>query len=326
MRVFLTAFVNTHLAVVGAFTQTPFFATTPPHHTRANEGVILHAENGAPQYEKMNAVLRGVEEVGKDSVMLYMDTEEENSYKPGHVLALEIEDKNNESTGKTADDAEKNGGWMRGPYTVSRATENSIDILIKVVGKKSKALAAAEPGTPLKFGGKFKVPIIDGIEKEKTKHVVLISTGVGVGPCIGAIEEGLKDSSFPPIHLCASFRKQDDVVCEDYLTELGEKNPDKFRWNAIITEEMGKFSANEMHIKAAMLSALGEFTLDDVHYHLIGNGQMVNEWKAGLEKAGVASEKVTLEMYFNHKEESDDKRVDAIADAVTAACVSPVVS
>jgi len=322
MKLFSVIFANVlHEAMVGAFIHVPFSVT----RYGANSSQ-LHAENGAPQYEKLNAVLREAKEVGKDSFMLYMNTEEENDYKPGHVLALEIEDINKESTGKTAEDAEKNAGWMRGPYTVSRASEDSIDILVKVVGEKSKAFANAEPGTPLKYGGKFKVPIIDGIDKEKTKHVVLISTGVGVGPCIGAIEEGLKDATFPSIQLCASFRKQEDVVCEDHLTELAEKNPDKFTWNAIITAECGKISANEEHIKAAMFSRFGDFTTDDVHYHLIGNGQMVNEWKAGLARAGVPEEKVTLEMYFNHKGEADETRVSAIANAVSAAFVSPVLN
>ena len=53
---------------------------------------------------------------------------------------------------------------------------------------------------------------------------------------------------------------------------------------------------------------------------------MVNEWKAGLARAGVPEEKVTLEMYFNHKGEADETRVSAIANAVSAAFVSPVLN
>jgi predicted ferric reductase len=125
--------------------------------------------------------------------MLHIDTDTAIDYQPGNVLALEIEGNLNLSELEENEDAKTNGGFLRGPYTVSRATEKSLDILIKVVGDKSKMFANAEAGTPVKFGGKFKVPIVEGIQKEETKRVVLISTGVGVGPCVGAVEEALKD-------------------------------------------------------------------------------------------------------------------------------------
>jgi hypothetical protein len=43
---------------------------------------------------------------------------------------------------------------------------------------------------------------------------------------------------------------------------------------------------------------------------------MVSEFKAGLQQAGVKEDKVTVEMYFNHKAEVDQDAVDRIASAV----------
>ena len=40
------------------------------------------------------------------------------------------------------------------------------------------------------------------------------------------------------------------------------------------------------------------------------------ESKAGLEQAGVKKDKVTVEMYFNHKAGVDQDAVDRISDAV----------
>eukprot|EP00527_Entomoneis_sp_CCMP2396_P005575 CAMPEP_0198143410 /NCGR_PEP_ID=MMETSP1443-20131203/7298_1 /TAXON_ID=186043 /ORGANISM="Entomoneis sp., Strain CCMP2396" /LENGTH=302 /DNA_ID=CAMNT_0043806643 /DNA_START=23 /DNA_END=928 /DNA_ORIENTATION=- len=270
----------------------------------------LFAAGGPPQYDKIDAVLREAEVLSKGSVMLHIDSDTPIEYKPGHVLALEIEnvesgdDKNNA-------DAIANGGWMRGPYTVSRATENSLDILIKVVGDKSKILSEAKSGTPLKFGGKFKVPIVEGIQKDDTKRVVFISTGTGVGPCVGAIEEALKDESFPPIELCASYRNAVEIVYSDYLDELQTKNPGRFSWKAIVTSETGRLSATEKNLEA--IAAAEDLGLNDTHYHLIGNGQLVSEFKAGLDKAGVPKGKVTVEMYFNHKAAPNDDVIDRIA-------------
>jgi ferredoxin-NADP reductase len=280
----------------------------------------LFAEHGPPQYEKIDAVLRQAEVVGEGSVILHLDTASNIEYEPGHVLALEIQNDTDESSS-----AEENGGsWMRGPYTVSRATENSIDILVKVVGDKSKRFASAAPGTPVRFGGKFKVPIIEGIQnnKDTTKRVVLLSTGVGAGPCVGAIEKALAVPTFPPVELFASYRTAKEIVYGDYLDQLAAQHPDKFKWNAVVSSEVGRISATVEHVQAVAGSGLEglELTLNDTHYHLIGNGQMVNEWKTGLAKAGVPDEKVTTEMYFNHKALVNDEAVDRIASVIAASC------
>lgn len=279
----------------------------------------LHAADGPPQYDKFQATLREAKQVGKGSFMLHIDTEDVVEYEPGHVLALEMEapqnDDGNDVDSKTSEDVKQNGGWMRGPYTVSRSTDKSIDILVKVVGEKSKLFSIAAPGTPLQFGGKFKVPILEGIDIDTTKRVVLISTGVGVGPCVGAIENAIEQESFPPIDLIASYRTEDEVVYKDQLDKLQMEHSDKFSWKTIITSEQGRISST-----ADSLQVLKDTNfnagMDDTHYHLIGNGQMVSEFKAGLQKAGVKDNKVTVEMYFNHKAEVDADAVSRIATTV----------
>lgn len=305
----------------------------------------LCAEGGAPQYAKRNAILRDAEVVGEGSVMLHIDSllsvddgEEPLDYQPGHVLALEIEENNSGTTDeKTAQDVQSNGGWMRGPYTVSRATENSLDILLKVVGKKSEAFASAKPGTPLKFGGKFKVPIVEGIiaassssteTSTTTKRVVLISTGVGIGPCVGAVEKLLSEDDFSgKVDLFASFRTQPEVIYDEYLNGLMMTDQqNEFRWKPWITSDMGRISASDDNVRMVVASQddAGICSLTETHYHLIGNGQMVNEWKAGLAQAGVLEEKVTTEAYFNHKAESNQDAITRIASVIAEAALSPV--
>jgi len=271
---------------------------------------ILYAE---PQYDKIDAVLESAEELGEGSVLLHVNTGESSvDYQPGHVIAFEMKAQNLTAlTGKTAEDAEKNDGFMRGPYTLSRATKNSFDILIRVVGEKSREFAAAKKGTPVRFGGKFKVPILEGIQKNDTQRVVLLSTGVGVGPCVGAIEEALKDESFPPIHLVANYRTTSDVVYEKHLIDLATTNADRLKYIPFITSERGgRLSDNEENMEVIKSASLG---LTDTHYHLIGNGQMVKEWQDGLKNAGVPKDKVTTEMYFNHKEPAREGVSEKIA-------------
>lgn len=314
------------LLCVDAFTLLP--TTTPITKSTLTK---VNAEGGAPQYDKIDGKLREAEVLAKDSVMLHIDTTTEINYEPGHVIALEIEGVEASNSDKTTEDMKVNGGWMRGPYTISRSTDKSLDILIKVVGDKSKRFADAAPDTPVKFGGKFKVPILEGIEMESSKKIVLISTGVGVGPCVGAIEKALsnnKDDSespvTPPIELIASYRSTDDIIYQDLLDSMKKDHAGKFDWKAVISSEGGRLSASETNLNALVSDV--DAGLEDTHYHLIGNGQMVNEFKEGLSKAGVSESKVTIEMYFNHKADVDAEVVDRIANFVTSKCAAPVAS
>ena len=293
----------------------------------------LAAEGGPPKYDTRMGKVRQVEVAAEGSVLVQIEPNDDEDgpildYEPGHVLALEIE----ETTG--------NGEWLRGPYTITRGTDTSFDVLLKVVGTKSKIFANAQPGKPVKFGGRFHVPIVEGIITAKggddksnsdtmspTKRVVMISTGVGVGPCIGAIEKLLLDnelsSSFEAtIDLFASYRTEQEIVGKDRLDELKSQYPERFNWHPIITSDTGRISSNDDNLKmVAQKQGEGNSvdnicSISETHYHLIGNGQMVREWKEGLEKAGVPAERVTIESYFNHRADTDNGAIERIARVV----------
>jgi len=288
---------------------------------RNSPGTHLFAEGGPPQYDKIDCSLIEAEPVGKGSVMLHIRASQPIDYPPGHVVALEIE--NPLASPEKDDDASADAEWMRGPYTVSRCDgERELDILIKVVGAKSKVMAAAKPGTPLKIGGKFKVPILEGVRAEETKRVVMVSTGVGAGPCVGAIERALRDETeggdvFPGISLIASYRDDDEIIYRDHLNRLVEEfGSERLQWTPVVTSTIGRLSSSDANLEL-LLSSEKELSLTDTHYHLIGNGQMVNEFKSGLLKAGVPKDRVSLEMYFNHKATASEEVIDKIASFVS---------
>jgi ferredoxin-NADP reductase len=287
----------------------------------------LHAEGGgAVQYDKRNAVLKEAEIVGEGTVILHIDRVEGDEvpleYEPGHVLALEIEgDPDAEDLNeKTVKDMKNNNGWMRGPYTVTRCNGKSMDIVLKVVGAKSRAFATAEPGTPLKFGGKFHVPIAEGIAPN-TERIVMLSTGVGVGPCVGAVEKLLSENFAGSIDLFASFRQESEMIFADYLN-VWSTAYEGFRYKPIITSEVGRLSSSEENVGLVINEDICSLT--ETHYHLIGNGQMVKEWKAGLTKAGVPKERITIENYFNTFAEPSAEAIDRIASVVRDAALNQV--
>lgn len=331
----------------------------------------LYAAGGAPQYQKHRGVLRESVEVGKGSFLLSIDYDgiggdtDIPTYQAGNVLALEIQpppgsnvdENDDDSVGtapshttmneKTQKDLKVNGGWLRGPYTVSRAEPSTsggrgFQVLIKDVGYKSHVWATASPGTSVQFGGKFKVPIAEGVMNSaqqvsrsdeddsraaavpQVQRVVLICTGVGVGPCVGAAAELLDKYTSPSflgrIDVLASFRTREEVAMADDLNHLADAYPNRFQWTPIITSEVGRLSASSENLHRYLgMNDDDTNTISSVvntHYHLIGNGQLVNEWKAGLAQAGVPAERVTVEMYFNHNAPSDQNAVANIANFV----------
>eukprot|EP00532_Pseudo-nitzschia_australis_P001927 CAMPEP_0168196550 /NCGR_PEP_ID=MMETSP0139_2-20121125/20579_1 /TAXON_ID=44445 /ORGANISM="Pseudo-nitzschia australis, Strain 10249 10 AB" /LENGTH=448 /DNA_ID=CAMNT_0008120739 /DNA_START=44 /DNA_END=1390 /DNA_ORIENTATION=- len=356
--------------------------------TNSNTHTLLFAES--PQYQKQEGILSRSECVGKGSYMLYVDCVDGMSnacdYEPGHVLALEIqppadtnananadavvpdEDKDaaepgslasriNTMSEKAQKDMKNNEGWVRGPYTVSRGYGSSTDyngfqILVKEVGYKSHVFATCSEGTPVRFGGKFKVPIAEGIleaaeandseddHRGATQRVVMVSTGVGIGPCVGASEilmdinsmsssnDGVEiKSSIDTIDLLASFRTREEITMASDLDALQgqeqEGNHPQFRWKPVITGETGRLSASgpevlvDQYLEQQLPGARADVSaIRNTHYHIIGNGQLLNEWTAGLKQAGVPSSRVTTEAYFNHAAKADPAAVDTICEAI----------
>ena len=229
-----------------------------------------------------------------------------NTYAPGHVIALEIEDV-----------AAPSGEWLRGPYTVTRATSETFDIIVKVVGKKSEAFAAAPLGTTLRFGGRFHTPILDGVDPS-AERVVAIATGTGAGPVLGFTELAMAKRSGLRVDVFAGFRDDADVMCAAAIDDLKARHPDRLTWTDVVSagDPDGRVSGTAA-LRAVAAAAAAETT----HYHLIGNGAMVNEWRAGLKDAGVDDDRVTTEIYFNHKAEPDADVVARIASALKPAGV-----
>lgn len=316
------------LLLLGASCSVNAFSPSPWQRGALSKTLTaLHAEGGgAVQYDKRNGLLGKTEIIGDGSVMLHIELvegdEEPLEYEPGHVLAMEIkgdpdaEDMNE----KTTKDMKNNDGWMRGPYTVTRCNGKSMDIVMKVVGVKSRTFATAEPGTPIKFGGKFHVPIAEGIAPN-TEHLVMISTGVGVGPCVGAVEKLLSENFAGSIDLFACFRHESEKLFADYLNVWATAYED-FRYKPIITSEIGRLSSSEENIRLVINEDICSLT--ETHYHLIGNGQMVSEWKNGLKLAGVPKERITIENYFNTFAETSTDAIDRIASVVRDAALNHV--
>ena len=258
----------------------------------------------APDIDWQQGTVVSNDEVGRGSRLLRIKSETSLNYLPGHILGLEIE------AGK-------------GPYTVTRATEDTFDVVYRVLplGRKTPSMAMLAPGAAVGFGGRFGTPIAEGI-REGSERVVLLSTGVGVGPMLGYAEAALAEAAGPKLELYAGFRDRADVCCGEELDAL--LGP-RFAWTPCITLPWACTAAMLAPLKAepeqGRVSRVAPPKIgatDATHFHLVGNGAMVKEVKQGLLDGGVAEEAVTTEVYFNGKAEPDAAVVEFVAEQLRA--------
>jgi ferredoxin-NADP reductase len=246
-------------------------------------------------------------EVARATRWLVIETDEppEMAYVPGHIVALYVP-----SPGEK---------WVRHPYTVSWAEGARIGVLYRVVrgGRTSPFMATMTAGDTLRLGGRFGEAVSTLVDPEAAA-IVGVSTGSGVGPLHGFAARALPNDP-RPITLLAGFRDAADAALVPELDALAAAHP-HFSWRAALSRPdagalAGRALAGRVTAHVGTLRALGVSPLS-THWHLIGNGAMAIDLRAGLLAGGVSRERVTFETYHNRGTSPDLAVVAAIAEAL----------
>ena len=153
----------------------------------------------------------------------------------------------------------------------------------------------------------------------------------------------------PRVELYCGFRDLADVAMGPACDKLVAAHPDRFSWRPIVSKPMactavnlaglgssggdgdgvgvgggggdggdaastaaGPLQGRVSTVVPALLGEVGGAT----HFHLVGNGQFVIDFKQGLLDGGIAEGRVTTEKYFNGKAEVDADVAKFVADAV----------
>jgi len=247
-------------------------------------------------------------EVARATNWLVIETDEAPAapYLPGHIVALYV--------------PSPGGKWVRHPYTVSWAEDRRIGVLYRVIrgGRTSPFMATLPPGETVRLGGLFGAPVAALVPSEASA-VVGVCTGSGVGPLRGYAAGALPQEA-RPIFLLAGFRDAVDIALARELDTLAAAHP-RFTWRAALSRPdphalSGRALAGRVTAHVGTLRALGVPPLD-AHWHLVGNGAMVIDLRAGLLAGGVPRERVTFETYHNRGTTPDPAVVDAVAAALT---------
>ncbi|MDP8988011.1 MAG: FAD-binding oxidoreductase [Actinomycetota bacterium] len=223
-------------------------------------------------------------------------------FEPGHFVGIR---------------AEVGGhGVRRSPYCIASPPneERTFRLLVRLVpeGPLSYYLAGLGLGDVIRFrgpSGRSMVP------KEADTEVVLVATGVGVGPCLPLVRHLRAQNPERPIRLYWGLRLVDDICLLDELDELTTEHR-SFRYAISLSQPPAGWTGLRGRVTESVPGLLQ--TLGDKSFCLIGNGAMTQEMATALSDFGVDERRIHQEVYFNVKHRPEAAVLDEIRDRFVA--------
>ena len=223
------------------------------------------------------------------------------AFEPGHVLGLGL---------KLNDDT-----LMRHAYTVSRGQPwaRRFEHLYRIVsgGRMTQRLAQLSSAATVYFHGPFHTPIQQEIRPD-AEHIILISTGAGIGPLFGYTQKALAEGETRPITLYAGFREESHTCLAEELNELAGRHSN-FAWHFTLTRPSKTWRGLTGRVTECVPDRIDRQKLEAYHFHLVGNGEMVQLVRRALHRAGVPPGRVSIETYFNHYAEPPNGEIDRLS-------------
>jgi len=196
-------------------------------------------------------------------------------------------------------------GRRRSPYCIVSAPndERTFQLLVRLVpeGPVSIYLASLGVGDVISFrgpSGRSMVP------KEGDEELVLLATGVGVGPFLSLVHHLHAIGLERQITLYWGLRLADDICLLDELAELSHVNP-RFSYRISLSQPPPGWDGLHGRITESVPPLLG--TLGGRRFYLVGNGAMIEELAVVLSDLGVDGSFIYEEVYFNVRHRADPR-------------------
>jgi NAD(P)H-flavin reductase len=204
-------------------------------------------------------------------------------------------------------------GLRKSPYCIVSPPndERTFQLLVRLVpeGPLSYYLASLDIGDEIAFRGPSGRRTM--VPKEGKEELVLIATGVGVGPFLPFIEVLARDGFDRPVTLYWGLRLVEDICLTDELDELAKKYS-FFRYDISLSQPPDDWTGLRGRVTESVPPLLP--TLSGKRFYLFGNGAMIEEMSSVLSDLGVDRFFIYEEVYFNVKYRADPADLAKIRD------------
>lgn len=194
-------------------------------------------------------------------------------------------------------------GMCRSPYCIVSAPndDRTFQLIVRLVpqGPLSYYLGGLQVGDVIDFRGPAGRSMIP---KEEGTGLVLLATGVGVGPYLALAEHLLDQDWTRPTLLYWGLRLAEDICLVDELDRLVSRH-DHFTYAISLSRPPRRWPGLRGRITESVPPLLK--TLGGKHFYLVGNGAMIAQMSSVLSDLGVDERLIYEEVYFASKYRPD---------------------
>ncbi|MGH9120857.1 MAG: ferredoxin--NADP reductase, partial [Acidimicrobiales bacterium] len=189
-------------------------------------------------------------------------------------------------------------GWRRSPYCIVSppSDDGRFQLLVRVVpdGPVASYLGSLEVGDIVTFRGPTGRTMIP---RWRDRDLVLVGTGVGIGPLVALARYLLPQPGFDhEIELFWGLRQEEDLCLLDELEDLATEFPN-FTYRITLTQPPAAWTGLRGRVTQSMPTLLHQIA--DKRFILCGNAAMMEELRAALSDVGVNGDLIYDEPYFN---------------------------
>ncbi len=265
---------------------------------RATEEVLDGEWTETSRYDRTARVVDVERLTGTGTVRLEFEVADNHpfSFRPGQYVGIE-----HRFAG---------GRRRRSPYCIMSTPKDDrrFELLVRVVpeGPVSRYLADLERGDQVVFRGPLGPYMIP---PDADRDLVLMATGVGVGPFL-SLARHLLDAGFDrQITLFWGLRNDEDICLTEGLDELGREHRN-FSYRISLSQPSPAWDGMRGRITHSVPPVLEH--LGDTRFYLCGNGAMTEEMRLVLSDLGVSESFIYAEPYFNRRHRPDPALIAAI--------------
>lgn len=217
-------------------------------------------------------------------------------FQPGHFIGIQ---------------AEVPGfGLRRSPYCMTSAPDETrtFRLIVRLVpeGPLSYYLTGLDVGEVISFRGPMGRSMVP---KEGDQELVLLATGVGIGPLLALLDHILPLGFDGPVGIYWGLRLVEDVCLLSELDGLAATH-ENVNYRISLSQPPEDWTGLRGRVSESVPPLLE--TLGDKRFYLVGNGAMIREMADALSDLGVDRTMIHEEVYFNVKHRPDPKVLDDI--------------